>query len=76
MIEYSGRFWTAIPEAQYRDSALMDTAILDIEYRDSSQMIPIFFIMYLYALKRKYIIKEVIVYDQVSRDHPSIRISS
>ena len=46
----------------------MDTAILDIEYRD--------FIMYPYALKRKYITKEVIVYDQVSRDHPAIRIRS
>lgn len=75
-IEYSGRFWTVIPEAQYRDSALMDTAILGIEYRDSGQRIPIFFIMYPYALKRKYITKEVIVYDQVSRDHPAIRIRS
>ena len=74
--EYSGRFWTVIPEAQYRDSALMDTAILSIEYRDSGQRIPIFFIMYPYALKRKYITKEVIVYDQVSRDHPAIRIRS
>ena len=66
----------SIPEAQYRDSALMDTAILSIEYRDSGQRIPIFFIMYPYALKRKYITKEVIVYDQVSRDHPAIRIRS
>ena len=75
-IEYSGRFWTVIPETQYRDSALMDTAILGIEYRDSGQRIPIFFIMYPYALKRKYITKEVIVYNQVSRDHPAIRIRS
>ena len=74
--EYSERFWTVIPETQYRDSALMDTAILGIEYRDSGQRIPIFFIMYPYALKRKYITKEVIVYDQVSRDHPAIRIRS
>lgn len=54
----------------------MDTAILDIEYRDSGQRIPISFIMYPYALKRKYITKEVIIYDQVSRDHPIIRIGS
>ena len=54
----------------------MDTAILGIEYCDSGQRIPIFFIMYPYALKRKYITKEVIVYDKVSRDHPAIRIRS
>ena len=54
----------------------MDTAILGIGYCDSGQTIPIFFIMYPYVLKRKYITKEVIVYDQVSRDHPAIRIRS
>ena len=38
--------------------------------------VPLSFIMYLCALMRKYIMKEVIVYGQVSRDHPVSRIRS
>ena len=33
--EYSGRFWTAIPGTQYRDSSMMDTAVPVNEYRKS-----------------------------------------
>ena len=64
--EYSGRFRTAIPVMQYRYSVFNDTAIPGFGYRDSGQMIPIPFIMNSYALQRKFITKEVTIYDQVS----------
>ena len=74
--EYSGRFWTTIPVMQYRCSVFNDTEIPGSGYRDSGQMIPIRFIMNSYALQRKFITKEVTIYDQVSWDHPACRIES
>ena len=34
-VEYSGRFWTAIPVTQYRKSGFADTAVPVDRYRDS-----------------------------------------
>lgn len=51
---------------QYRCSVFNDTAIPGFGYHDSGQMIPIPFIMNSYALQRKFITKEVTIYDQVS----------
>ena len=50
----------------YRCSAFDDTAIPGFGYRDSGQVIPIPFIMNSYAWQRKFITKEVTIYDQVS----------